>query len=89
MGGAREEVATRAEKRPEDALADVELASNNEWWGRRRAAQAHFAHHRSAQRDAANVLSGYRAQERKNAAERKNAGGAQEVVSGPSRTCRT
>jgi hypothetical protein len=28
------EVATRAEKRPEDALADVELAYNNEWWDR-------------------------------------------------------
>jgi hypothetical protein len=28
------EVATRAEKRPDDALADVELAYNNEWWDR-------------------------------------------------------
>jgi hypothetical protein len=28
------EVATRAEKRPEDPLADVELAYNNEWWDR-------------------------------------------------------
>jgi len=29
-----EEVATRAEKRPNSALADVELAYNNEWWDR-------------------------------------------------------
>ncbi len=28
------EVATRAEKRPDDPLADVELAYNNEWWDR-------------------------------------------------------
>jgi len=28
------EVASRAEKRPEDPLADVELAYNNEWWDR-------------------------------------------------------
>jgi hypothetical protein len=28
------EVATRAEKRPEDPRADVELAYNNEWWER-------------------------------------------------------
>jgi hypothetical protein len=28
------EVATRAEKRPDDALADIELAYNNEWWDR-------------------------------------------------------
>jgi hypothetical protein len=28
------EVATRAEKRPDDSLADVELAYNNEWWDR-------------------------------------------------------
>ncbi len=29
-----EEVATRAEKRPDSAVADVELAYNNEWWDR-------------------------------------------------------
>jgi hypothetical protein len=28
------EVASRAEKRPDDPLADVELAYNNEWWDR-------------------------------------------------------
>ena len=28
------EVATRAEKRPDSAVADVELAYNNEWWDR-------------------------------------------------------
>jgi hypothetical protein len=28
------DAATRAEKRPEDPLADVELAYNNEWWDR-------------------------------------------------------
>ena len=28
------EVATRADKRPDDPLADVELAYNNEWWER-------------------------------------------------------
>ncbi len=29
-----EEVATRAERRPDSAAADVELAYNNEWWDR-------------------------------------------------------
>ena len=34
VGGAAKDAATRAEKRPDDPLADVELAYNNEWWDR-------------------------------------------------------